>query len=87
LQGGEDTNIDTAYNNLILISKNMIVEVVRMDDLMTAVSLLESNLTLLQRCDNKSPEEAYEILFAVFNICLNDWYKNDEYKNVRADAI
>lgn len=84
LQGNQsNTDVDSAYNTLLLISQTMILESVKMDDLMTAVSLLESTLTLLRRCDNKSPSEAFTILLTLFNCCLEDGATDANYNNVR----
>lgn len=85
MEDGADTSIDFAYLKMLYISKTMIIEATKVDDLMTAVSLLETSLTLLERSQQelKSPMDTYSIFLLLFNICLNEMDENSSYRNVK----
>lgn len=72
--------IDLAYQKFSFISNTMIAQAIKMEDLMTGVSLLDTSLILLQRSSiqNQLP---LNILFSLFDSCVSD-KPNKEYKNV-----
>ncbi|KAI8077520.1 hypothetical protein BDF21DRAFT_439038 [Thamnidium elegans] len=82
--GLEDTanTVDTAYEKFVFISNTMITQAMKMDDLMTAVSLLDTSLLLLSRSSSVQDKLPTSILFSLFDVCFLDLI-NDEYKNVK----
>jgi hypothetical protein len=77
-----DNSIDDAYSKMLFISNTMIIEAIKFDDLMTAVSLLETSLILLERSQQKLSADTYSIFISLFNICLNEIDENSSYENV-----
>ncbi|KAI9259964.1 hypothetical protein EDC94DRAFT_635351 [Helicostylum pulchrum] len=83
--GLEDTTntVDTAYEKFVFISNTMISQAMKMDDLMTAVSLLDTSLLLLSRSSSVQDKLPTGILFSLFDACFLDLV-HDEYKNVKS---
>ncbi|KAI9365601.1 armadillo-type protein [Pilaira anomala] len=75
------STIDLAYQKISFISNTMIAQALKMEDLMTGVSLLDTSLILLQRSSiqNQLP---LNILFSLFDSCVSD-KPNEEYKNIK----
>lgn len=85
LQDNEDeTNVDSAYFKLLSVSKTMIKKAVKVDDLMTGVSLLETLLVLMERSSKglDSPNDIYSVFLSLFHICMNELEENNDYSEV-----
>lgn len=76
-----ESTIDTAYEKILFISSTMIEQAVKMNDLMTAVSLLDSSLVLLERC-TEHHTVPFDTLITLYSSCCtgNALLKSDRLK-------
>lgn len=81
--GLSDTECDlkTAYEQISFISNTMIQQAVNANDLMTAVSLLDTSLVLLNRCKEKNTP--FDTLYNLYETCQkgSPLLKSDHLKN------
>lgn len=70
-----ESNIDMAYEKILFISSTMIHQAVKMDDLMTGVSLLDTSLVLLKRC-TQTHDTPMDTLFILYQRCISNVQDN-----------
>lgn len=80
----DDTDIDTAYFKLLSISKAMIQKAVKVEDLMTGVSLLETLLVLIKRSSKglNPYSDVYSVFLSLYYICVNEVGEDNDYDEV-----
>lgn len=70
----DDTSVDTAYLKLLSVSRAMIQKAVKVEDLMTGVSLLETLLVLMERSEKglNSYNDICSMFLSLYSICMNE---------------
>ncbi|KAI9483166.1 MAG: armadillo-type protein [Benjaminiella poitrasii] len=82
-----DTN--KAYMVMLKTVKGMIKEAKKLDDLMTAISLLDASFALLTQINqtdiNPLSDMAYHVLYALISLCVNheEGGEQDEFRQVK----
>ncbi|KAI7908207.1 armadillo-type protein [Cokeromyces recurvatus] len=79
-----NSNINKAYRVIFNMAKEMIKESKKLDDLMTAVTFLDTSFTLLTQNTNTdihtTIDEAYSILYSLIDLCM--YKQKNELKHV-----
>ncbi|KAI7890041.1 armadillo-type protein [Mucor mucedo] len=76
-----ESELDTTYEKMVFISNTMIQQAANADDLMTAVSLLDTTFVLLGRCKEKNTP--FDTLYSIYEACQagTPLLKTDRLKN------
>lgn len=85
----DDTSVDTAYLKLLSVSKAMIQKAVKVEDLMTGVSLLETLLVLMERSEKglNSYNDMYSVFLSLYSICMNEVGEANDHNEVCTKKI